>query len=398
MRSRRRAGRVLAALGAAVVLGAVTGAPAALSAPADWAGSTFSEATLSAHAAENFPIEGTLVRRRASNEAFDRRIQDARLSFTFREGEAERFAPGCIPDATINTAVEKRETLANGTSTMTFALAGEHFTWTCNGTFDIAAIATATPSDSYELKGTIRVAVPPVAVPAVTAAVGDGDAAPDPATGATADDPATIAVSWEQLENPDEQYVDFVGYRVQRAGPAGDSAFETVSGVIGHQDDPVYSDTIEAPGSYRYRVQSLRAGPDGAATPVPSTADTTPTAEVEVAGPAATTTTTTTVPANDATVSQRRTLTLPHVSRSKTSGSTRTVPTTTTTLDTGFDEELDYGDNEDQEPGDELADGGQSIIRNEGESAGLLGPFAGAMVLLGWAGHVAYLNRLAKQF
>ena len=66
---------------------------------------------------------------------------------------------------------------------------------------------------------------------------------------------------------------------------------------------------------------------------------------------------------------------------------------------TGFNEELDYSGV--PRPGSEedgLAAEGQSIIRTPGEGAGLLAPVAGALVLLGWAGHIIYLNRLAKQF
>ena len=74
------------------------------------------------------------------------------------------------------------------------------------------------------------------------------------------------------------------------------------------------------------------------------------------------------------------------------------MPSPPTTLDTGFNDELDYGDRDIPEPGEELAGEGQSVIQTDTEGAGLLGPVAGAMVLLGWAGHVAYLNRLAKQF
>jgi hypothetical protein len=40
---------------------------------------------------------------------------------------------------------------------------------------------------------------------------------------------------------------------------------------------------------------------------------------------------------------------------------------------------------------------GQSIVRDEAEGMGLAVPAAGALVMLGWAGHLLYLNRLAKQ-
>lgn len=271
--------------------------------------------------------------------------------------------------------------------------------WVCNGTYTVLAEATATSATATrkELRATIRVAVPPAPVPSMEATVEGGDDAPDPKTGATPDDPATVTVSWEQLADPDGDYPDFVGYRVQRAGPEG-STFETVSDpIIDHDGGKVtrtFTDTIEAPGEYRYRVQSLRSGPDGPGSPIPSGSNTA-SVSVEIAGPP--TTTTTTNASGDGPTTTRRPLALPNVGRGTNNPrSPLAIPGVPTTIDTGFDETLDYG--ELPEPGEELAGEGQSVIQNEGEGAGLLGPVAGAMVLLGWAGHVAYLNRLAKQF
>lgn len=391
--------RLLSGLFAVIGGGALFAAPVVGAAPQDWEGSAFSEGTTSAHQERTFAIAGSFSRTKAPRELADRRIQDVNLEFSFRDGEEVAFDPGCIPDATINADVQEEETFdtSTRTSTRTFRLP-PGFEWNCNGTFALVARATASPADTYDLTGTIRVGVPPEGVSTMKATVVGGDKAPDPATGATADDPASVKVIWDQLADPHAQYPDFAGYRVQRAGPAGDGTFATVGDpVVAHDGEKTtreFTDTIEAPGEYRYRVQSLRAGPDGTAPDqlVPS-ADDTPSVGVEIAGPPATTTTA----PPDGPPTTRRSLELPDVGRGTNNPRTSlTVPSPPTTLDTGFEDTLDYG--ELPEPGDELAGEGQSVIRNESEGAGLLGPVAGAMVLLGWAGHVAYLNRLAKQF
>lgn len=403
MPDRRWSRRPVAAL--ALTAGALTlalASPAAISAEADWADSAFSEETKAIHAEETFAVEGALIRAQGDGEITEPEVRDVRLTFSFQEGQEDDFDVGCIPDPTVNADVVQEESYdeTTGTSTRTFSLP-PGFVWWCNGTFDVVASGTSSPPDTFDLFGKIRVAVPPARVPSMEATVAGGEDAPDPETGATADDPATVEVSWQQLESPDTDYPDFVGYRVQRAGPAGDSKFETVGNeVIDHDPELVtqeapqqVTDTIEAPGVYRYRVQSLRAGPDGTGPTQVVAASVEEPVSVEIAGPP--TTTTPTTAAGPPTT--RRSLALPDVGRGTNNPrSPLAVPAVPTTLDTGFDETLDYG--ELPEPGEELAGEGQSVIQNEGEGAGLLGPVAGAMVLLGWAGHVAYLNRLAKQF
>src|SRR3546814_14651511 len=62
-----------------------------------------------------------------------------------------------------------------------------------------------------------------------------------------------------------------------------------------------------------------------------------------------------------------------------------------------FRSTLDYGERSDSELAGDEPVAGQSIVRDEAEGMGLAVPAAGALVMLGWAGHLLYLNRLAKQ-
>ncbi len=228
----------------------------------------------------------------------------------------------------------------------------------------------------------VTVAVPPLPITAVDAVVDD-----------KAD---TITVTWAKLTG-DELAVDAIGYRVERAGPKKAGAFGAYAPVgpgFGVHDDPLLVDHITTPGAYRYRVRALRNGADG---PIASPVAGSDVAEGSVApDPTTTTSPPTTVASGPV---------LPQLG----SGGRPATPTTRrpsgppTTVDTGYQGTLDYGTS----PGTtgssaaELASGGegQSIIRTEGSSGvGLIAPVAGALVLLGWAGHLVYLNRLAKQF
>ncbi len=394
----RRAGRRLVAalaLGVGVTVAIGSSAVAQEPAPAPWTGSSFDSSVPAPHLSHTFDVGGAF-KRSGRGQIFNVDISFARGSYPTADASEctipsnESDVPEVDPDNPPSTAPDAPSDQFRFRVTETL--------WPCNGNYTVLATATAaaTSDTSYTMQETIRVEVPPVAVPGLQATVAGGEDSPDPQTGATADDPASVLVTWEKLDTPDETYPDFVGYRVQRAGPAADAKFATVSDVIGHESANTFNDTIEAPGKYRYRVQSLRAGPEGPSTPVPSADATTPSVAVDVAGPPAPAATTTTPGENDATTTRRRTFGLPDVNRTPSTGRTLTVPGPPTTVDDGFNDTLDYGDL--PEPGSELAGEGQSVIQTEGEGAGLLGPVAGAMVLLGWAGHVAYLNRLAKQF
>jgi hypothetical protein len=191
---------------------------------------------------------------------------------------------------------------------------------------------------------------------------------------------------------------DAIGYVIERGGPAaGDAPVEDFVdvGELGLDDEPRFVDDLRraAGGTYTYRVRATRHGAD---QPERSSVITTETATVSIDGPASRD--------GGATSSVDRT----RSSRSRASAAPRRssgpgAPRTITTIDNGFDGEIDYGaDGLPRNPG-ELPDfgddplAGQSLIRDEGEGMDLAAPVAGALVLLGWAGHIAYLNRLAKQ-
>jgi hypothetical protein len=280
--------------------------------------------------------------------------------------------PGLVPD-----------TPGNGLDQYDFAVTtadGEDITWPCNGRYLIRAHATSEGVEgtrTHVLSRTVVLAEPPPPVRTVNA-VADG---------------ARVFVTWAPINDPSE---DASGYRVERAGPKKDGSFGpfvAVSGDLG-TDSTSATDRPDVSGDYRYRVLALRHGADEAVT---APAGDSASADVSVTVP--TTTTRAEGSGNIPGVGSGR------GSARAPRGSAPRIPAASpsTTIDTGFDEELDYGDRAgdralDDSP--ELADGGegQSIIRTEGDGAGLVAPAAGALVLLGWAGHVVYLNRLAKQF
>ncbi len=290
-----------------------------------------------------------------------------------------------------DTATTDSEHADSDPTTYEFDVPPDAVTWPCNGRFAIQATATAfaaptadsaDPRTQEPMVAVVTVAVPPLPVTAVDAVV---------------DDKAnTITVTWAKLTD-DELAPDALGYRVERAGPKKAGAFGVYAPVgptFGVDDEPLLIDQIAVPGDYRYRVRALRNGADG---PIASPAEGSDVAEGSMAPDPTTTTsppTTSSAPV------------LPQLG----SGGGRPTPTTRrssgppTTADTGYQGTLDYGtrptDTTDTSAA-ELASGGegQSIIRTEGgNGVGLIAPMAGALVLLGWAGHLVYLNRLAKQF
>ncbi len=308
----------------------------------------------------------------------------------------------CVP--TDPGLVDADVTVDDDDGSVTIAFASAPIRFGCNG--DFAVTARLQPRlTSPVLQRNFRIAAPPAPVPSVAASVTDTNEE----TGATADDPSSIAVGWKPIDT--DPYKDFLGYRVLRTGP-GDQGTTVVSGtnpIDHHSEEDPFTDQVEAPGQYTYAVEAVRAGPDGNVRSGATSSE-----PVRVSGPAAApdgggdggdeddeggdgdgsgvtqppTTSRLTIPEARAGAGSRR-------------SSGITVPRTPGTIDTGFDEELDYGERSgDSEPGDEnaLAGEGQSVIRTDEAGPGLLGPVAGALVLLGWAGHVAYLNRLARQF
>jgi len=191
----------------------------------------------------------------------------------------------------------------------------------------------------------------------------------------------------------DQLAPDAIGYVLERGGPVDEAGvvgtFVDV-GTLDIDDEPRFVDDLAraAGGTYEYRVRAVRAG---AAEPERSSVIDTETARVTIGAPPETPT------ADRGSVVVRRSPRRGGGAVTRRSAPAR--PTTATTLDTGFEDTLDYGDRPPGSPamvGDEpLA--GQSVIQDEGEGLDLAAPVAGALVLVGWAGHIAYLNRLARQ-
>lgn len=253
----------------------------------------------------------------------------------------------------------------------------------CNGRYLVHATAQLDDGTRWSMQVRFGVAVAPPTVEEVTAEL-DAEARA-----------ATVTFTPLALE---AQPPDAAGYLVERAGP-DDEDFVEVATVPEGEEPRVVDDLGAAEaGRYTYRVRALRPGVD---EPVASDPATSPTADIQLEGP----------PTSPTTVADRgdgepgskvntrggsiRVPSRATATRRRSSPSRQGPPTT---LDTGFEESLDYGDGEAaQELADEPVAGGQSVVRDEAESVDLAVPAAGALVMLGWAGHIVYLNRLAKQ-
>lgn len=414
----RRAG---AAFVACLGIAALVSAPAALaqvdepeqpevSDPESWSSSAFAEPFAAGPAmvrTETFEITGLFTKdRRALEEITSVTVEfaDVEDEFTLPEEESCLPAPVVFADGGSTT---------NDTASYPFTVLEENSTWPCNGRFEIAAAAQSSRETvPYRMSVEVTVAVRPAPVADVDVRFAAKETASTTTTTtpvttvpaqqqarAETDTPAserrTVVVSWTELGD-EERSLDAAGYRIERAGPLdadGNAGAYTVIGEVAEGDDPEFGDALPEPGTYRYRVRSLRAGADG---PIASDIDGTGTADVTRVAPPGSPTTTSVAPPNtasDAPAINRRPLpTIPSAS-----GPGVTIPTTPTTLDTGFDETLSYGD---RLAIPELVGENGSVIVNEDDSGGvgLLGPAAGAFVLAGWAGHVFYVNRLAKQF
>lgn len=196
----------------------------------------------------------------------------------------------------------------------------------------------------------------------------------------------SVTATFQPLEDTQVPF-DAIGYVLERA-ERSDPEFVDVA-TIGPTDEPRLVDPLSGvpAGSYTYRVRAVRAGPDGE---VRSGVDATESDTVEIEGEPRSTATTSGARAKRGSVR-------PSAGRVSVPRSGSARPTTPTTLDTGFEDTLDYGEpgSEDALAGDEPV-AGQSIVRDEAEGMGLAVPAAGALVMLGWAGHILYLNRLAR--
>lgn len=251
----------------------------------------------------------------------------------------------------------------------------EDLTLACNGRYVVTVVGTVGEA-THTLTTTIVADVP---------AGGANDLT------VTSADAGHVVLGWKL---PTDAPVDLVGFVVERAGPAATDAelddFTTISGLV---DDPAlrYDDAPPADGQYRYRLRSVRRSTHGSLL---SRLAVSPTVDATVTGVPVTTTTTTTPyqPGNS----------IPTVPRS--AGAPMLPAAPTTTIDPGFNETIDYGASspfftvaggETAELPEAPADGAMRIF-DEAENADIVVPLAGALVLLGWAGHLAYLNRLAR--
>ena len=250
----------------------------------------------------------------------------------------------------------------------------------CNGRYLLQATAETNADSSYTLQAVLQVEVLPPAVETLTV---------------TADAAAQqVSVDWDPV--PAKRLPpDAFGYLLERAGPQKpDGSFGIFDDlrVLKLDEDTKAVDDVPEPGTYRYRVRTMAHGADG---PVLSNIIDTGTKTLTVDEPPPTTT----APPSTTTAARVGSA----IPRPRTTSRRLSPPTT---ADTGFEERLDYGDvpprtttvtSKIPQLATELPDGGQSIIRDEGDGVNILIPAAGALVLLGWAGHAIYLNRLAKQ-
>jgi hypothetical protein len=247
----------------------------------------------------------------------------------------------------------------------------------CNGTYDLLVSATADPGGPRTRDESEALVVDSIRVSLE---------APAP-TGvqAVADAERKVTVRWSAPPSwADAPPADARGYRVERIGEDGAPVTigETAPGELTLVDD----DLVAAPaGTYRYRVIALRNGATGrtiASDAGEGVLELGPVAPPTSAGPAPGVTTT---GANRGVASGRtpgRSVTV-------------TVPPTTE-FDPGFQETLDYGDQEfgaqDAVP---PADLGFFADEEPLTGAGVLVPFAVALCLAVWAGHLRHLSRRA---
>lgn len=397
----RRSSRLRAAV-AAGLLGAVLASPAALAqtgeveppsttAPADetsarWAASRFSspfdgdEPTLRS---QPFTAAGVLrYERRSPPEQISRAeiriVDDPSDTWYPDEEDCELPLPTVVPGQG-----EQDET--GSFSLLSFTVPDLQVA--CNGRFLLEAEGfTTTPgAPSYVLRRSFVVGMLPESVTDLAVAL-DAEA-------------RSVEVTFTPLSE-DQLTPDAIGYVVERGGPAasGDDAVDDFVDVarLDLDDEPRVVDDLRraAGGTYTYRVRATRHGAD---QPERSSVITTETATITIDAP----------PQRDgdgtSTIDRTRSSRSRVTVAPRRSTGTR-APRTITTIDTGFDGEIDYGVDGLPRPQGELPDfgdddplAGQSLIRDEGDGMDLAAPVAGALVLLGWAGHIAYLNRLAKQ-
>lgn len=317
-----------------------------------------------------FDIEGTLRYQKTGPADF---IEEVEVRVV--DDPADSFAPGdgcSLPPPTTIAGDGPRPGL---TAEQAFAV--EDVSVPCNGRYLVEAEGWLEDPDADAGSYTLSRSFVLAAMPASVGELGvrfDGSA-------------RSVSATFQPLAD-DELAPDAIGYVLERRGDDGD--FVDVA-TIGPDDEPELVDPLtDVPaGSYTYRVRAVRAGVDGE---VRSSLIDTETDTVEVEGEPRSADPPSTTSGRAGTSGQS---TGGRVPLTRTSSAPRL--TTPTTLDTGFEDTLDYGDRGESELAGDEPVAGQSIVRDEGEGIGLAVPAAGALVMLGWAGHILYLNRLAKQ-
>lgn len=261
---------------------------------------------------------------------------------------------------------------------------GDRVEWTfsedpgCNGVYDVRAFATVDPA------GPVDPGAPGTESEPLTAEGVRVSLAPPSPTGvaASAAPDRVVTVRWSAPSawSPSAPS-DARGYRIERVGP--DGAPVIVGEVADDQTSVTDDDLVAAPpGTYRYRVVALRAGATG--SPVASAPGE---GSVEIA--AATAPTTTAARAASGARSGGSTA-------ARSAGRAAVAPPTTE-FDPGFSEELDYGDVE-LGPEEAVAPPDANlfeVVSEDPVGAGVLVPFAVALCLAVWAGHLRHLSRRA---
>lgn len=396
-----RARRAVLAVGVLVGLGLTipTAGPAAAQA-SPWADSAFEGTLVEGAAVVGAPtVTVAGVFRRTSGSVANERI--TRFTVTITPMEGQDLPEGCTVTPIDRTISAERSAPVDGVSTLRFS---EDIAVPCNGRYDVAATATAaaggpptsTPTETpvneptRTLEADLAVNAAPPIVPGVS-----GDV----------DDDGTFVLRWEPFG--ENRPPDLRGYVVQRAPSGADDAFETVATFDVPLEAPFsYEEEVGDEEDFQYVVRAFRRGADLAPpTQDPVTGATVPPPPApRVLSPIAGSTIVSLGP-DDPTSSSvaggltsrvrvRTAPTIPHAASVNPRIGGGSGSGTPTTQDTGFGE-LDYGDDE---LSSELPGEGQSVIRTPVGEVGLLRPAAGALVLFGWASHLLYLNRLAKQF
>lgn len=389
---RRR--RVTAAAVGALVIGVVLGGPAALAqrtepepTPPRWSGSAFEEPLdefVTETSQATVQVNGTF---RFEKPTSTSEIVGAEVSLV--DDDTDDFTPRdrCFDQEPV-TVPSDGTAVTESVDTLHFEI--PELALACNGRHVVEATATTNVEDhpSYTMRAVVVVErlPPPVRSLSLQADAGTQQ----------------VTLDWQPVPEA-ELPPDAVDYLVERAGPAdGDGSFGHFADLepVSLDAAPRWVDEPAEPGTYRYRVRTRRDGVEG---PVEaSILDTaTETATMDPPPPESSTSTTTTSSTGRSRVGNA----LPTPSSRPTP--TRSPPTT---ADTGFEETLDYGElpaptTRPPRPSTtalpaENPLAGQSIVREEGSDRGVveyLVPAAGALVLVGWAGHLVYLNRLAKQ-